>query len=165
MKNLFNFVVYVLAFLFPYSIYENETTIKSNEAFHIYIPKIKVSNNIYDYDDKKNNVNQNIYNATKYNFSKLNGSLVLASHSGNSSVSYFNDIDKLSLGDEIFIEDKDNIYLYLVNKIFFIDKTGMFYYDNKDKYIYMITCVKNSHKKQLVIGGYLSKITKKSTFS
>lgn len=136
-----------------------------NEPNHIYIPKIDVSNNIYTFDDAKNNVNENVYLAAKYNFDILKGSLVLASHSGNSPISYFNDIDRLSFGDEIFIEDKDNIYTYLIDKVFIIDKTGLFKYEDKDKYIYLITCVKHTHKKQLVIGGFLSKITKKSTFS
>ena len=165
MKNTFSLVAYILFPLYLFFPLKSNNKDFYNDINHIYIPKINLSNNIYGFIDEQNNVNKNIYLAQDYDFDSLKGALVLASHSGNSPVSYFNDIDKLSLGDEIFVEDKNNIYTYLVDNIFVINKTGFFKYDNKDKYVYLVTCVKNKHKKQLVIGGFLSKITKKSTFS
>ena len=131
---------------------------------YIYIPKISLVNEIYDYDNDKNNVDKNVYMVTKYNFNNPHGSLVLAAHSGNGYANFFNRLDELIKDDEIIIESDDYLYTYLVTNIYTINKNGNFKFYNKDKYIYLITCLKNHKKKQLVVKGFLKKITKKSTF-
>ncbi len=163
MKNLFNFLIYLIIPLISFTGNKNIKLESDNLLGHLYIPKISVSNDLYKYGNDINNVDINVYVATLYDFNKLDGSLILASHSGNCSICFFNNLYKLSNGDEIIIENSNNIYLYVVDDMFEIDKTGKFKYNDKDKYIYLVTCVKNTHKKQLIVGGFLKKITKKST--
>jgi len=163
MKNIFNYIIYLLI---PISLMNSHTNMSNKKInYKLYIPKINIERNIYDFNNINNDVNKNVYLATKYNFSTLNGSIVLAAHSGNSLVSYFDNLNKLDIMDEVIIEDLDNIYTYIIDDTFFINKNGTFNYNDKDRYIYLITCVKNNHKQQLVYGGKLKKITKKSTFS
>lgn len=166
MKNLFNFCLYLIIPLLIYYNVSNCTYInnKADYMFSIYIPKINLSSKVYSHKCEKNNVNKNIYLANNYDLDKQNGSMVLAAHSGNSVISYFDDIDILRNDDDIIVEDALNIYSYKVDSMFNINKTGIFNYQNKDRYIYLVTCSKKDKRKQLVIGAKLEKITKKSTF-
>ena len=94
----------------------------------------------------------------------LKGTLILASHSGNSPISYFKNLDLLNSGDVIKIIHNSFEYYYIIIDIYKIDKNGKFQYSNENKTICLVTCDKKNKHKQVVYKGKLVKITKKSTF-
>ena len=83
---------------------------------------------------------------------EVNGNVILAAHSGNARISYFRNLDKLNIGDEISIDYKSNIYKYRVSDIYLIDKNGkaeIIRNINKST-LTLITC-KHNKKKQIVV--------------
>ena len=168
MKSIFSYFIYllipVLLITSHSNIVENKKIDKSKNEITVYIPKINLKKNTYSFNDQKNDVNKNIFLAINYDFNTLKGSTILAAHSGNSEVSYFYDLDKLGLNDEIIIETNNKIISYEVDKIYLINKTGKFNYQDYDKGIYLITCSKKYKKKQLVIYAKSRKILEKSAF-
>ena len=168
MRHLFSIILYFL--ILPF-IYCNEPNINKTsidvadikqDYFNLIIPRINLNQKVYKYNDKRNNVDKGVYLAKNYEFKKNNGSLILASHSGNSSISYFKDLNKVNIKDQIFIISNKNIYLYIITEIYKINKNGKFKYINDDKYLYLITFDKKNKKKQIVVRANLVKITKKS---
>lgn len=142
----------------------NTNISKNDYYFMLNIPKIDLSKKVYNYNNKKNDVDKGIYLVKDYDLSSLEGSLILASHSGNSSISHFKNLHLLKEDDFVFIIYNDKSYVYQIDKIYKINKNGKFYYTDKDKQIFLITCDKKDKKKQLVFRGKLIKIVKKSTF-
>ena len=89
------------------------------------IPKIKLERGLVSPYSYQNNVDLNIAFVEPYALpNKQYGNVILASHSGNSSVSYFRKLDKLSINDEIIIDFNKESYIYKVVNIYDIEKTG-----------------------------------------
>lgn len=166
MKALNSFVLYLLFFTvilfrssYNNSLYQDINT--NLTLAQLIVPKIDIKMNIYDYTSELNNVDKNIYLAS---FNKIgSGAIVLASHSGNSPISYFKNLNKLIINDSVFIEDDENIYEYSVDKIYKISKNGKFTYNNFNNMIYLVTCDQSNKKKQLVVQASLVNTTKKSS--
>lgn len=168
MKIIIKFIFYLfLGLLFSFNNSQNiniENNISNDYYFLLKIPKINLEAKVYSFYDKMNNVDKGVYLVKNYDFTSLNGSLILASHSGNSPISHFKNLDMLLDGDIVAIIFNNKYYYYEIIDIYKIDKTGKFKYDDFDRGIYLITCDKKSNKKQLVFKGKLIKISKKSTF-
>lgn len=83
------------------------------------------------------------------------GNFILYAHSGNSSISYFDNLKYLDINDEIKIYYKGKWYFYNVLKKYEIDKNGMLsiYNDGISKYITLTTCSQENKNKQIVILG------------
>ena len=83
------------------------------------------------------------------------GNFILYAHSGNSSISYFDNLKYLDINDEIKIYYKGKWYFYNVLKKYEIDKNGMLsiYNDGVSKYITLTTCSQENKNKQIVILG------------
>lgn len=83
------------------------------------------------------------------------GNFILYAHSGNSSISYFDNLKYLDINDEIKIYYKGKWYFYNVLKKYEIDKNGMLsiYNDGTSKYITLTTCSQENKNKQIVILG------------
>ena len=83
------------------------------------------------------------------------GNFILYAHSGNSSISYFDNLKYLDMNDEIKIYYKGKWYFYNVLKKYEIDKNGMLsiYNDGTSKYITLTTCSQENKNKQIVILG------------
>lgn len=83
------------------------------------------------------------------------GNFILYAHSGNSSISYFDNLKYLDINDEIKIYYKEKWYFYNVLKKYEIDKNGMLsiYNDGISKYITLTTCSQENKNKQIVILG------------
>ena len=163
-KILFNFITYIfLLFVIPFN-KPIEIQNNDNYFFIINIPKIDLYKEVYKYNNHNNNVNKGIYLVKDYDFNTLNGSLILASHSGNSDISYFKNLNLLKKNDIVKIFINDRIVYYAVTDKYKINKTGKFKYHDKNAYLYLITCDKNNNNKQIVVVGKIVKIMKKSTF-
>ena len=83
------------------------------------------------------------------------GNFILYAHSGNSSISYFDNLKYLDINDEIKIYYKGKWYFYNVLKKYEIDKNGMLsiYNDGVSKYITLTTCSQENKNKQIFILG------------
>lgn len=123
---------------------------KSKYYMILEIPNIKLKRGIYNYDSKYNNVSYGI------ELLKENGkTIILASHRGTSKVSFFNNLDKLNINDEIIIY-KNKKEKYKLNNKYDILKTGKanIIRDENKKSIILITCKKEEKDKQTVYVGY-----------
>lgn len=119
------------------------------------IPKIRLDGNLYNKNSSLNDVDKNI--------EILDGSILpniifLAGHSGNASNAYFNDLDKLKIGDEIIFQYNKYNYFYNVDKIIEQDRDGDIELNkSSDNQLVLTTCSKKSIKKQLIINSNLIK--------
>lgn len=117
------------------------------------IPKVNLERGFYDKGSSLNNVDYNILFHSNSDYpDKLNGNVILASHSGTSSISYFKNLYKLELGDEASINYKNTTYTYKVVNIYKEEKDGTIaIYRNKEKStLTLITCTKNDNTKQTI---------------
>lgn len=81
-----------------------------------------------------------------------NNYFLLASHSGTNKNAYFNDLEKLSINDMIYITINNQKQIYNINDIYLIDKTG--YLEVKEYQIdtlILITCSIKYQNKQLIV--------------
>ena len=109
----------------------------------IKIPKINLEKGLVDPQSYLNNI--------KYGIQILDGSempdkeksnLILAAHSGTARISYFRNLNKMTVGDEVYINYRNNIYTYKVVRIYDVKKNGkanLIYSKNKSNLI-LITC-------------------------
>ena len=126
---------------------------------NLYIKKLNINKPIYKLASKNNTVDKNV--------ELLNGSILpdkensiifLAAHSGNSNVSYFNNLYKLNIGDEIVFQYKDNKYTYIVNDKFLEEKDGDIEINKtSNNQLVLTTCSTTDSSKQLIINCNLKK--------
>ena len=124
------------------------------------IPKIKLKRGIVDKNSSYNNVNRNIYTLKETTMpdEEDNSHIMLASHSGNSYISYFKNLNKLNLNDEAYFFYKNNKYVYKVIKKYEVEKTGTVKLSKKNSSdITLITCVSGTNN-QIVLVANLESI-------
>lgn len=130
----------------------------SNYVMVIDIPKMNLKKGLYDVSSKYNNVNKNIQIMKQSDMPDVeNGNLILASHNGNSRVSYFDKLNYLKKGDEVYIYYKGYKYTYEISHMYDADKNGTItvHRDNKETVIVLISCKKGTSDKQIVYIGNL----------
>ena len=121
------------------------------------IPKVNLKKEVYPDDPIKNNVDRNIEVIEGSMMpDKIRGNLILAAHSGNSSIAYFKNLDKLTYNDEFYVYYKNKRYKYVVGDIYDVEKSGYVEIkrDRSRSAVTLITCKKNTNK-QIVFIGYL----------
>ncbi len=119
------------------------------------IPKINLSQKIYNKNSKDNNLDKGILVLDETNYLEEDHSkIILAAHSGSHHASYFENLDKLSLNDEISIKRDDKIYYYRIIDKYLEEKDGDIEFRNYDEnYIVLTTCDTKDKTKQVVIVG------------
>lgn len=120
---------------------------------YIKIPKINLEHGFTAKDSKYNNVNKNIYVHPTSNYpNEKNSNLILASHSGTSSISYFKKLYKLDTNDDIYITYEGKEYHYKVTKIYTEEKDGTVAIRRnlKKNTLTLITCTKNDKTTQTI---------------
>lgn len=134
---------------------------ENNESIYIgylSIPKINLKKGFTKKDSPYNTISKNIsiLSASDYPDTE-NGNVIFAAHSGNSSVSYFNKLHNLSVGDVVIIEYNNIKYTYQIGNIYEVPKTGEVeikrYKDISN--VTLITCTKNNNETQTVYVGVL----------
>lgn len=121
------------------------------------IPKIGLKQGIPFPNSKENNVDRNIMISSESAMpDKENGLIVLSSHSGNSSISYFKNLYKLNIGDSMKIHYNQKIYQYVIDDIYEVDKKGEISVkrDLSKNTVVLVTCTKGSKKMQTVYVAY-----------
>ena len=84
--------------------------------------------------------------------------IILSGHSGVGKNIYFNDLNKLNIGDSINLKYKDNTTNYEVVDISFFMKFTDVSIPKDDNYLYLVTCDTENSEKQLIITAKKSKI-------
>ena len=81
-----------------------------------------------------------------------NNNLILAAHSGDCPVCYFENLYKLVIGDKAYITYKNVKYQYKIVDIYEVEKDGtVAIHRNYEKNcLTLITCTRNSNTKQTV---------------
>ena len=125
-----------------------------NYIAYIMIPKIELNRGIYNTTSTLNNVNKNIYVHPVSTFpNNVSGNnLILASHSGSSSISYFKKLYKLELEDDVYLEYNGKTYHYKIKNIYTVLKDGTVALRVKQNVstISLITCTKGDSKTQTI---------------
>lgn len=117
------------------------------------IPKINLERGFYDKNSTLNNVDYNILFHSKSSYpDEVNGNVILASHSGTSSISYFKKLYLLEKDDIAYLTYSGNTYTYKVINIYYEEKDGSIaiYRDENKNILTLITCTKDDSSKQTV---------------
>ena len=133
---------------------QEEKKVEVNYIAVIKIPKIGLEKGLASKDSYYNNVNRNIQILTESDMpDKEKGNVILAGHSGNSSVSYFRKLNKLQNNDEVIISYKGKDYVYRMVNSYEIEKNGYAHIlRNAEKTtLTLITCKHNTNKQLIVI--------------
>ena len=133
---------------------KEEKKVEVNYIAVIKIPKIGLEKGLASKDSYWNNVNRNIQILTESDMPDVEkGNVILAGHSGNSSVSYFRKLNKLQHNDEVIISYKGKDYVYRMVNSYEIEKNGYAHIlRNAEKTtLTLITCKHNTNKQLIVI--------------
>lgn len=117
------------------------------------IPKINIKRGFLNINDKGNNVNKNLQVIKGSDMPDVkNGNLIIAAHSGNSYISYFKNLYKLSNDDVAYVYFNNIKYTYKVAGKYDVEKTGkvVIHRDNKKNTLTLITCSQTDKTKQIV---------------
>lgn len=122
------------------------------------IPIISLQKGFYGINDINNNVNRNIEIIENSDMPDVvNGTFILAGHSGSGTYSHFKNLYKLSLNDDLYIYYSKNKYSYKVVNIYDVEKTGKVKIkrDANKTYLVLITCRHNTNKQIVIIAELL----------
>lgn len=137
------------------------TKVKTNNSSYLMvleIPKVGIKKGIYNKDNQLNNVDNNI---AILNSSSLpdedKGSVILASHNGNSKVSFFKRLEELEIDDVVNIYYLGIKYTYKIYKYDIVDKVGNIQVtkDRTVSNVVLISCKNGTNDKQIVFIGRL----------
>ena len=131
-----------------------ESDLPSSNVYNfLKIDKINLQRRLYDKNDINNDVDKNVELLYPDSLRDIeNSNVVLAAHSGSASIAFFDDLDRLELGDNItLIVNKQN-YFYEVKKVEEVIKDGNIEIASQNRnLLYLTTCSKNDDGKQLII--------------
>lgn len=120
---------------------------------YLSIPDINLKKGFTKKESKYNTVSKNIQILASSDYpDQENGNVILAAHSGNSSVSYFNKLYLLNIGSNLYIEYNNIKYTYEISNIYTVLKTGNVEVkrDKNKSTLTLITCTKNDNSTQTV---------------
>lgn len=120
----------------------------------IEIPSIKLKGGMVNPASKDNNVNKHIQIIKGSNFPNVvNGNFILAAHSGRGKAAYFSNLNKVKLGDLIYIYYSGTEYFYKVTNKYTQAKTGKvaIHRDKDATTLTLITCLSSNIKKEQLV--------------
>lgn len=139
----------------------NNTVQEENYIGILEIPKINLKKGLVDKNSSSNNVNKNIYTLKETTLpdERINSHIILASHSGNSYISYFKNLKKLDMKDKVNFYYKNVKYIYEISNKYEIDKTGTteLKITNKSD-ITLITCISGTNKQVVYVANLIDKV-------
>ena len=138
----------------PQNLEEVKEQVKINYIAVLKIPKINLERGLVDPNSYLNNVKYNLQWIDGTSMpDEENGNVIIAGHSGSARISYFRKLDKLVIGDDIFLVYKNTEYKYKVVDIYDIEKTGKaeIIKNKNTTTITLITCRHGTNKQIVVI--------------
>lgn len=135
---------------------KKEEPIINNEQYIgvLEIKKINLTRGFYSKNSRLNNVNKNIQILSSSDMPDIeNGNVIIAAHSGNSSISFFKNLPKLNFDDNAIIYYQGKTYTYKLVNNYEIEKTGTANIKRNlnKKSLTLITCKHNSNKQLVYI--------------
>lgn len=135
---------------------ENKTEIQDKYEYIavLKIPKISLEKGVVSKDSKYNSIEYGLEILRESDSPEvINGNVIIASHSGTSDISYFNELDKLEIGDISQIIYSGYIYNYKVDNIYNVQKNGKIVIkrNKNNSTLTLTTCNPKDNKKQLII--------------
>lgn len=127
--------------------------INYNYIGYLNIPKINLKRGFVSLNSKYNSVSYNVMLIKGSSMPDVkNGNLILAAHRGNSSVSFFDKLYKLEIGDEADITYNNKVYKYKLVNTYLEEKDGSIaiYRDENKNTLTLITCTRGDKKTQTV---------------
>lgn len=132
-----------------------------NYFAYLQIEKINLTQGLVPLDSKNNNVNKNIQTIYPSDYpDTVNGNLILAAHSGTSSIAYFKKLYLLNTNDQASVIYNNEKYVYNITNIYTVPKNGevAIYRDMNKTTLTLITCTKNDETTQTV---YIAELIRK----
>ena len=119
----------------------NEKVTNSKEQYEgiLKIPKIHLSQEYYPQNSSLNDVNKGIEQLTNCKPNE-DCMILLASHSGTSSISYFKNLEKLKVMDQAKIIYQEETYTYVLQKISYQEKIGFITIPKNTYDLVLTTC-------------------------
>ena len=136
----------------------NDLSISEKYLGVLEIPTINLKKGFFEKNSSLNTISKNVEILEESDMPNIeNGHLILAGHNGNSSVSYFDKLNKLEKNDVVNVFYNNIKYTYKIDNIYEIDKNGTanIKQNKKTTIIALITCKKYSDDKQIVFIGNL----------
>lgn len=133
-------------------------TITNDYIGYLSIPKINLRKGFLDLRSSENDVEKNILVVKGSTYPDVEkGNLILAGHSGTGWKAFFNDLYKLNVNDELYVDYKNKKYTYKITNIYKQEKVGtVAIYRNYDKTtLTLITCTNFDSKTQTI---YISEL-------
>lgn len=130
--------------------------VKNSEEVNTYygylnIPSINMYLGFFNEDSKLNDVSKNVTIIP----TNINNTYLLAAHSGTGPLAYFNDLRKLKVDDEIYLEFKDKVNKYKVKRIRKEIKDGSISIPKKENMLILTTCDQIVKGYQLIVEAKL----------
>lgn len=131
-----------------------EYNIESKDyLFILSIPKINFERKVYNINDQRNNLNNGVQLLNPLVLpDKENSYVFIAGHNGNSKISYFKNLYKIKLKDEVIITLNEKEYFYEIVDIYDIIKNGKALIKNDYKNIVVLITCKGYNKQTIFIG-------------
>lgn len=131
----------------------NKNNFKSRYVAILDIPKINLKKGLVRATKDFKSINHAVSIDKNSKLPNEKGNFILYAHAGNSKISYFKNLDKLEVGNEVRIYYLDKTYSYKVNKKYEIDKTGFLTLNEttSDHNLILVTCVHNTNKQLIII--------------
>lgn len=115
------------------------------------IPSISLKEEFYEIDSPFNNVNRHLYVVPGSTMpTEVYSNLIIAGHSGFSSVAYFKNLSKLSIGSNAFIYYQEKEYTYQLVSVYQEEKDGTItiHREKNKSHLTLITCNKKNKNMQ-----------------
>ncbi len=130
---------------------------------YLTIPKINLNKGFVDRRSQENSVEKNIYIVDGSTYPDVDkGNFIVAGHSGTGWKAFFNDLYKLSKGDEAYVTYKGYKYTYKITNIYKQQKVGKIaiYRDYEKTTLTLITCTNYDSKTQTI---YVAELVNKES--
>lgn len=117
------------------------------------IPKVGLRRGFLDKYAKDNSVSKNIEVLKTSDYPDVDkGNFIIAAHSGNSSIAYFKELYRLTVGDVAYVYYDNVKYTYQITNIYTQSKTGIIgIYRNYEKTtLTLVTCTKGDKTTQTI---------------
>jgi LPXTG-site transpeptidase (sortase) family protein len=160
LKKLLILIIIIEIILIPLIIISNDKKIiikkvytlkiekKEQPIAKITINKININEDIYGINSDKNTIEQHVTILKGSNYPNL---LILAAHSGKGDIAYFENLDELTINDEVFIQYRNDKKTYIVKEIWEEKKNGKIHIDNNINQLILTTCSPKHKNYQLII--------------
>lgn len=155
-KKLYIVLLLLIIFTTPISILKistHKTKINNNTFGTIIINKINLNEELFPINSNENTIERHVSILKESTYPEKNNSLmIIAAHSGTGPIAYFQELDKLSINDEIILIIKNKKYIYIVKDIWEEKKNGYININKENKkQLVLTTCSPNKYNYQLVI--------------